>query len=89
MLAGWALWVPDARFTSCDLRVLVDQPTESTSAQDPPSQPGGSWCFATQEWRLLSEGAVRTVAVAMVGVLGQHRPRCRQPKVSIRSSSSR
>jgi hypothetical protein len=28
---AWNLWVPDIRFTLGDLRVLMDQPTESIS----------------------------------------------------------
>jgi len=31
------LWVP-VSVTSCDLRVLMDQPTESISPRDPPSR---------------------------------------------------
>jgi hypothetical protein len=73
LLPNLDLWVPDTRSTSCDLRVLVDQPTESVPAYDPPSRLGDSCRFATQEWRLLSQGTVRTVDVVMAGVLGQHR----------------
>jgi hypothetical protein len=36
------LWVPDIRFMSCDLRVLVDQPTQPISPHDPPSRHGDS-----------------------------------------------
>jgi hypothetical protein len=32
------LWVPDIRCASCDLRVLMDQPTEPISPRDPPSR---------------------------------------------------
>src|SRR6266545_1890791 len=67
------LWVPDIRFTSCDLRILVDQPTEPISADDPPSRCQGSW-FVGLKWRCLPQCAVRAVAVVVVGVLGQHRP---------------
>jgi hypothetical protein len=41
------VWVPDTRSTSCDLRVLVDQPTESVPSYDPPSRLGDSCRFAT------------------------------------------
>jgi hypothetical protein len=30
--------VPDIRCASCDLRVLMDQPTEPISPRDPPSR---------------------------------------------------
>ena len=42
-----SLLVPDTRSTSCDLRVLVDQPTESIPPYDPPSRLGDSCRFAT------------------------------------------
>src|SRR5262245_9955755 len=32
------LWVPAIRFTSCDLRVLMDQPAEPIPSHDPPSR---------------------------------------------------
>jgi hypothetical protein len=41
-LVGLALWVPVIRFTSCDLRVLMDQPSEPISSHDPPSRHGDS-----------------------------------------------
>ena len=70
---GRTLWVPVIWFTSCDLRVLMDQPTESISSHDPPSRHQRQ-LVAGPKWRRLSQGAVRAVAVVMVDVLGQHRP---------------
>jgi hypothetical protein len=57
--------------TSCALRVLTDQPTESISSRDCPSLPspmGGG--LARYHWRFLPQGAVRAVDVVMVNVLG-------------------
>ena len=67
------LWVPDIRFTSCDLRVLMDQPTEAISSHDPPRRRQDNW-HAGPKWRRLPQGAMRTMAVVVIGVLGQHRP---------------
>jgi hypothetical protein len=53
-----------------------------------PSRHQDNW-LAGSEWRCLPQGAVRTVAVVMVGVVGQHRPQLPAPKISIRSSTSR
>jgi uncharacterized membrane protein len=38
----YTVWVPVIRFMSCDLRVLMDQPTESIPPHDPPSRYGDS-----------------------------------------------
>src|SRR6266545_7978928 len=57
--------------TSCDLRVLMDQPTNSISPHDPPHRHNHRW-FVGSKWRCLSQGAVGTVDVVMSGVLGQH-----------------
>ena len=78
-MAAADVWVPDISITLCDLRILVNQPTESIPPYDPPSRPGDN-CFATPEWRLLSQGTVRTVQVVMVGELGQHRHRLLTPQ---------
>jgi hypothetical protein len=59
--------------TSCDLRILMDQPTESISPHDPPSRRDDRW-LAPPERRQLPQGAVRTMHVVMVGILGQHQP---------------
>jgi hypothetical protein len=67
------LWVPDIGVTSCDLRVLMDQPTEAISSHDPRRRRQDNW-HAGSEWRRLPQGAVRAVQVVVVGVLGQHRP---------------
>jgi hypothetical protein len=67
------LWVPDIRFASCDLHVLMDQPTEAISPHDPCRRRQDNW-HAGSEWRRLPQGAVRSVQVVMVDVLGQHRP---------------
>jgi hypothetical protein len=48
-------------------------PTEPISSHDPRRRRQGNW-HAGSEWRCLPQGAVRAVAVGMVGVLGQHRP---------------
>ena len=52
--------------SSCDLRILMDQPTKSISPHDPPSRHEDSW-FAKPDWRCLSQRTVRTVHVVMVG----------------------
>jgi hypothetical protein len=36
------LWVP-TRFTSCDLRILMDQPTEAILPHDPPKPRQANW----------------------------------------------
>jgi hypothetical protein len=54
----------------CDLRVLVDQPTGSISSRDAPGRHDDRWLVRPEWWRLL-QGAVRAVAVVVVGVLGQ------------------
>jgi hypothetical protein len=59
--------------TSCDLRILMDQPTKAISSHDPRRRRQGDW-HGGSEWRFLLQGAVRAVAVVMVGVLGRHRP---------------
>jgi hypothetical protein len=51
----------------------MDPPTEPISSHDPRRRRQGNW-HAGSEWRCLLQGAVRAVAVVMVGVLGQHRP---------------
>jgi len=59
--------------TSCDLRILMDQPTESISSRDCPNRPshqGGG--LAGSKWRSLPQGAVRAVAVAMINVLANN-----------------
>jgi hypothetical protein len=67
-----ALWVPGIRFTSCDLRILMDQPTESISAHNPSGRQDDRW-FGWPEWWGLPQGAVWAVDVAVIGELGQHR----------------
>ena len=59
--------------TSCDLRILMDQPTDSLSSHDSPSGHEGRWFAGPERWRL-PQGAVRAVAVVVVNVLGQHSP---------------
>jgi hypothetical protein len=59
--------------TSCDLRILMDQSTESISAHHPPSRHDDRW-LARLEWRQLSQGTVWAVNVVMVNELGQHQP---------------
>jgi hypothetical protein len=67
------LWGPDIGFASCDLRVLMDQSTEANSLHDPPRRRQDNW-HAESEWRRLPQGAMRAMAVVVIGVLGQHRP---------------
>jgi hypothetical protein len=68
---AWNLWVPDIRFTLGDLRVLMDQPTESIPSRNPSAWQDDMWFGGPERWRL-PQGAVRAVAVAMVGILGQY-----------------
>jgi hypothetical protein len=49
----------------------MDQPTNSISPHDAPHRHNHRW-FVGSTWRCLSQGAVRTVDVVMIGVLGQH-----------------
>jgi len=56
---------------SCDLRILMDQPTESISPDDGPGRQDDSG-FARSEWWHLSQGTMRTVNVVVIGVLSQH-----------------
>jgi hypothetical protein len=85
---AWNLWVPDIRFTLGDLRVLMDQPTESIPSRNPSAWQDDMWFGGPERWRL-PQGAVRAVAVAMVGILGQYSLQLPAPKTSIRSSTSR
>ena len=72
-LAGRVPVGASSSVTSCDLRILMEQPTKSISPRGPPSPHDDRW-LARPEWRCLPQGAVRTVHVVMVGVLGQHEP---------------
>jgi hypothetical protein len=74
-----SLWVPDIRFTSCDLRVLMDQPTEPIPSRNPSAWQDDMWFGGPERWRL-PQGAVRAVAVVMIGILGQHRPQLPAPE---------
>jgi hypothetical protein len=65
------VWVPVIRSTSCDLRILMDQPTESISSRDTPSGQDDRWLSGSEGWRL-PQRAMRTVPVVMVNVLGQY-----------------
>ena len=56
---------------SCDLRILMDQPTESISPGDGPSRQDDSG-FDRPEWWHLSQGTMWTVNVVVIGVLSQH-----------------
>jgi hypothetical protein len=58
---------------SCDMRVFIDQPTESNPSGNPSSQRDDRW-FGGPKRRDLPQGPVRPVHVVMVGVLDQHRP---------------
>ena len=59
--------------TSCGLRILMDQPTESISSHDASSRQDDRWFGGSERW-CLPQRAVRAVAVVMVDVVGQHRP---------------
>jgi hypothetical protein len=59
--------------TSRDLLILMDQPAKPISSGSPPGRRQDNW-FAGLERRRLPQGAVRAVAVVVVGVLDQHRP---------------
>ena len=72
-LRFWSLWVPVIRFTSCDLRALMDQPTESVPPGNPFSRLDDRWFGGPERWSL-RQGPVWAVAVVLVGVLSQHRP---------------
>jgi hypothetical protein len=52
----------------------MDQPTEPVSSYGPSSRHGDRW-LARPQRRGLPQGTVRTVAVVVVGVLGQDRPK--------------
>jgi hypothetical protein len=49
----------------------MDQSTESISSHDSPSRHEGRWFAGPERWRL-PQGAVRTVAVVVIGVFGQY-----------------
>jgi hypothetical protein len=51
----------------------MEQPTEPISSHDPRRRRQGN-AHAGSQWRCPPHGAVRAVAVVMVGGLGQHRP---------------
>jgi hypothetical protein len=82
------LWVPVIRVTSGDLRVLMDQSTEPISSHDPRRRRHDNWDGGS-EWRCLLQGAVRAVAVSWSAYSASTDRSCRQPTISIRSSSSR
>ena len=82
------MWVPVIRFMSCDLRILMDQPAESIPLGNPSSRRDSRWFGGPKRWDL-PQGAVRAVAVVMVGVLASTVRGYQQPTISIRSSSSR
>jgi hypothetical protein len=64
--------VPVIRVSSRGLGILVDQPTESISPHDASSRYDGRWIGGSERWRL-PQGAVRTVDVVVIRVLGQYR----------------
>jgi hypothetical protein len=63
------VWVPVIRFMSCDLRVLMDQPTESVLSHHPSRRREDRW-FGGPERGGLRQGPVWAVAVVMIDVLG-------------------
>jgi hypothetical protein len=67
-------WLVGASYSvaSCDLHVLMDQPAKSISPHDRPSRHDNLWLAWSE--RQLPQGAVRTMLVVVVGVLGQDRP---------------
>jgi hypothetical protein len=62
-IAGLALWVPESRWTSRDLHVLVDEAAEPVSPSRPENR-FGAWRSATRRG-LLMQRAVRTMPVVM------------------------
>ncbi len=66
------LWVPKTRSPSCDLGILVDQPTESITPCDPYD---GHWSgrrHSSQRWRL-AERAMRPMPVVVRHIARQRR----------------
>jgi hypothetical protein len=50
----------------------MDQPTESISSHDASSRPDDRWFGRLERWGL-PQGAVRAVAVVLIGILGQRK----------------
>jgi hypothetical protein len=50
----------------------MDQSTEAISSPDPPRRRRDNW-HAGSEWRRLRQGAMRTMAVVVIGILTHHR----------------
>ena len=67
------LWVPGIRPPQAAWEYSWISPTEPISTYDPPSRHHDRW-LARPEQRRLPQGAVRTVHIVVVDVLGQHRP---------------
>jgi transposase InsO family protein len=57
----------------------MDQPTESISSHDATSRQDDRWFGGSERWRL-PQGALRAVAVVMIGILGQHSPQLPTPE---------
>ena len=62
----------DYSVTSRDLRILMDQPTESIPSHNPSGRQDDRWVDGPERWGL-PQGAVWAVHVVVIGVRGQHR----------------
>src|ERR1017187_4355570 len=72
-LLGSGFWLPvgaENAFTSCDLRVLVDQAAELVAWSDADVVAGGRDMGPAVGW-LLAEGPVRPVGVVVVDVFAE------------------
>ena len=72
------VWVPDIRFTSCDLRYSWISPPSRSRRTILPD--GARTTAVGLKWRCLPQRAVRAVAVVMVDVLASTDRSCRSPR---------
>jgi hypothetical protein len=82
------LWVSDIWFTSCGLRILMDQPAEPTSSQDPRRRRQDNR-HAGPGWRCLPRARGGRCRSSWLAHSASTDRSCRQPKLSMRSSTSR
>jgi hypothetical protein len=73
-----SLWVPKTLSASCDLGILMEQPTESIPPHDPCAGRWSRRCGGSQRWHL-AERAVRPVLVIVHDIVRQHRLRMSPP----------
>jgi Transposase len=74
--------------TSCDLRILMDHPTQSIPPHDLPADTTTA-ASPSPEWRHLPQGTVRTVHVVWSASSASTDCSCRHPTISSRSSPAR